>query len=135
MRTRDVSIDRVTVGSFWVNEKKGLVREITDRRLDGNVQWRSYFLEDGRPTGDSLMCSISQIFTWSDREATAEESARMQREAGKLLEFARAQRLIDAVLSSISDEQLLDEVRRRGYRVSGGGKHDRRREPPDGRSP
>jgi hypothetical protein len=118
MRISETSIDRVTVGSFWVNEKKHLVREITGQTWDGNLQWRSYFLDDGRPTGDSLVCSIDQIFRWSDREATAEESARMQRESGKALEVARVKRLIDIALSSASDEQLLTEIRRRGYRVT-----------------
>jgi hypothetical protein len=120
MRSREISIDRVTVGSFWVNEKKRLVREITAQTWDGNVQWRSYGLDDGRPTGDSLACSIAQILHWSDREATAEESARMQRQHGTALEEARMNRRIAIALSSASDEQLLDEVRRRGYRVVDG---------------
>jgi len=119
MRNRDAIIDRVRIGSFWVNQKKHLVREITAQTWDGNVQWRSYWLDDGRPTGDSLKCSIAQIIHWSDREATAEESARMQRQSGRAMEDARAQRLIDIALSNASDEQLLAEIRLRGYRVVG----------------
>ena len=119
MNRRELSTDRVTVGSFWVNEEKGLVREITAPNWDGNVHWRSYWLADGRPTGDRLICSIDHILRWSDREAKAEEAARMQRQSGQALEVARENRLIEIALSSASDDQLLDEIRRRGYRVSG----------------
>jgi hypothetical protein len=114
MRTRGTRVDRVTVGSFWVNEGKHLVREITGQSWNGNVHWRSYWLDDGRPTGDSLACSVAQIIHWSDREATAEESARMQRMNGMAMQAARENRLIAIALSEASDEQILDEVRSRG---------------------
>ncbi len=135
MRSRDVSIDRVTVGSFWVNEKKHLVREITGQTWDGNVHWRSYWLDDGRPTGDSLMCSVAQIIHWSDREATAEEAARMQRMDGMAMQAARENRLIAIALSEASDEQLLDEVRRRGFQVHHGSRRNQQRDPAYGASP
>jgi hypothetical protein len=109
-----MSIDRVTIGSFWVNEDKRLVREITSETWDGNVHWRSYSLEDGRPTGDRLMCSKDHILRWSDREATADESAWMQQRSGAALEDAREKRLIEMALANASDEQLLAEIRRRG---------------------
>jgi hypothetical protein len=118
MRSRETCIDRVRIGSFWVNEKKSLVREITGQSWDGNVHWRSYWLDDGRPTGDSLMCSVSHLLHWSAREATAEEAARMQRQRGLALAEVQENRLIDIALSSASDEQLLDEVRRRGLHVA-----------------
>jgi len=114
-----MTIDRVRIGSFWVNEDKGLVREITSEAWDGNVHWCSYWLDDGRPTGDRLMCSKDHILRWSDREATAEESARVQQRAREALEDTRDNRLIDIALSNASDEQLLAEIRRRGYGVVG----------------
>jgi len=113
-----MTIDRVRIGSFWVNEAKDLVREITAETWNGNVHWRSYFLADGRPTGDRLMCSKGHVLRWCDREATAEERARMQQRRGSELEDGREQRLTDIALSNASDEQLLAEINRRGYRVS-----------------
>ena len=112
-----MTIDRVRMGGFFVNEEKGLVREITAETSDGNVHWRSYLLADGRATGDSLMCSKSRIVQWADREATAEEVARMQRRDAQAAEDARAMWLVNLGLVNASDEQLVAELRRRGYDV------------------
>ncbi len=112
-----MTIDSVRPGNFFVNEKKHLVREIFDDRGDGNVLWRSYFLDDGRPTGDSLMCSKGHILQWANREATAAEAARMQRIDALVLENARTMKLVNGILATTPDEFLLDEIRRRGYDV------------------
>jgi hypothetical protein len=112
-----VTIDRVRVGGFFVNEDKGLVREITAETSDDNVHWRSYFLADGCATGDSLMCTKHRIVQWADREATAEEAAKMQRRDAQAAEDARAMWLVNIGLVNASDEQLLAEIRRRGYDV------------------
>ncbi len=129
-----MTIDRVSVGTFWVSDRKHLVREITSETFAGDVHWRSYFLEDGRPTGDSLVCSKARILQWSDREATAEEAARMQARRGEDMQEARQMSLIDFGLTNASDEQLLAEIRRRGYRMSGGKKHNQRMGPAAGES-
>jgi len=129
-----MTIDRVTIGSFWVNAKKHLVREITSETIAGDVHWRSYFLDDGRPTGDSLVCSKDRILQWSDREATAEEAARMERRSAKARQDAREMWLIDIALSNASDEQLLAEIRRRGYRVSRGREKNQRLRTAEGES-
>jgi hypothetical protein len=111
-----IDFDRVRMGHFFVNEKKGLVREITAETDDGNVRWRSYWL-DGRPTGDSLMCSIGHIPIWADREATPEEVARMQRHEAVAMENARTLKWFYRLLENTPDEILLAEIRRRGYEV------------------
>jgi len=109
---------QVRVGRFYVNERKYLVREITDEQGDGNVHWRSYELQSGRPTGDSLLCSPGRILQWADREATPEEAARMERLDAELAQRARVMGLMDVVLKNLTDEQLFAEVRRRGHRVT-----------------
>ena len=116
-REPQVTIDDVRTGHFFVCEKKGLVREITaDPDHNGNVQWRSYWL-DGRPTGDSLMCSVAHIVHWADREATAQEVARMQRHEAAVMEDAKVLGWLNRMLENAPDEYLLAEIRRRGYDV------------------
>jgi hypothetical protein len=107
----------VRVGGFYVNESKGLVREITREDDSGRVHWRSYDLRTGSPTGDSLMCSAGRIAQWADREATVDEVARMGRRSAETAEWARAMELAEIVLKTVSDEWLFDEVRRRGHQV------------------
>jgi hypothetical protein len=106
----------IRVGSFYVNEKKRLVREITGEAANGMVHWRSYWLDDGRSTGDSLMCSKDHMMRWADREATAEEEAKLHCVGPDPKEIA-ALAMINFVLGNVSDEQLLNEARRRGYNV------------------
>jgi hypothetical protein len=108
---------RVQVGGFYVNEKEKLAREVTHEQGDGNVLWRSYDLPSGRSTGDSMMCSLGQIVQWADREATAEEVARMNRESAEAKDFARGMAFVDGLLKHLPDELLVGEVRRRGLKV------------------
>ena len=117
MREPQMTIDSVSTGRFFVNEKKGLVREITSDTGDGNVHWRSYDLADGRPTGDALMCSKYRIIQWADREATAAEVAIMQCYDARTLEMERIMKFVNNVLANAPDEVLLDEIRRRGYDI------------------
>jgi hypothetical protein len=105
------------VGGFYVNESKGLVREITHETPDGNVCWRSYDLRTGSPTGDSLACSPGRIVQWADREATAAETAGMRRLDADLSRDERIDKIVDFVIKNIPDDQLIAEVQRRGYRV------------------
>ena len=114
-----ISIDRVRTGNFFVNDKKHLVREITGERLDGNVYWRSYDLDDGRATGDSLICSVGHILRWANREATPEEVARMQRDDAREKEIAHIKAFAARILAGVPTEMLVDELRERGYDVAG----------------
>jgi hypothetical protein len=107
----------VRVGGFYVNESKHLVREITHEDEDGNVHWRSYELETGTATGDSLACSPSRIVQWAAREATPEETARMNRSDAVIKQNARTIAFAEFILKNIPDEQLFAEVHRRGRRV------------------
>ncbi len=115
-----MTIDCVRTGRFFVNDKKRLVREITAETPDGNVGWRSYQLSDGRPTGDSLMCSKAHILRWANREATAEEVARMRRDDAAARETERLEEFAARILAEIPTAVLLAELRRRGFGVVGG---------------
>jgi hypothetical protein len=108
---------KVRVGAFYVNENKGLVREITHEDWDGNVHWRGYNLSDGKATGDSVKCSLSRIVQWADREATAEEAVRMDRAGAETRELSRVLKWAESVLESVPDQLLFAEVRRRGHQV------------------
>jgi hypothetical protein len=103
---------------FYVNERLGLVREITCVDDNGNAHWRSYRLHDGNPTGDFLMCSVARIVQWADREATPVEVGRLKRSEVNVAESLKVLQLADMVLKAVTDEQLFAEVRRRGRNVT-----------------
>jgi hypothetical protein len=104
---------KVRVGGFYVNENKGLVREITHEDWDGNVHW-GYNLSDGKATGK---CSLSRIVQWADREATAEEAVRMDRVGAETRKLSRVLKWAESVLESVPDQLLFAEARRRGHQV------------------
>jgi hypothetical protein len=84
---------------------------------DGNVSWRAYYLADGRPTGDSFLCSRKYMARWATREATAEEVARVRRHGPSPFEQQERELILgmaEASLRMVSDAVLLAEVRRRG---------------------
>jgi hypothetical protein len=107
----------VKVGGFYVSQRRGLVREVTKEHEDGRVLWRSYDLRDGTATGDSFLCSSGQIHHWADREATAEEVARMGRQGANAIAWAQGAALAAEVLKRIPDELLIGEVQRSGLKV------------------
>ncbi len=107
----------VRVGGFYVNQRKDLVREITNNDWAGKVHWRSYYLRTGEATGDFLMCSPEHILKWADREASLEEVSRLKRLDAAAKESARAIEWAEIVLKNMPDDRLFAEVRRRGHRV------------------
>lgn len=107
----------VQAGGFYVNDGKGIVREVFDELESGNVHWRSYYLQTGEPTGDSSVCSRLRICTWANRVATDEEIERMNIEYGHLAHVAQAQDLTEKLIRMIPDGDLLEEVRRRGLTI------------------
>lgn len=108
-----MDIRQIRIGGFYVNEQKGQVREVY-REKDGDVFWRSYNLSDGRPVGNWYVCSKDHMTRWANREANAEEVARMQRSEADQLMQAEEQRLTEKILRSLSDADILKEARRRG---------------------
>jgi hypothetical protein len=105
------------VGRFYVGRKTSyLVREITHERSADDVHWRSYDVATGEATGDSGVCSKQRIAQWSEREATEEEKAKLNREQAAVKEVAKAMRYFENALRNVPDEMLLAEVRRRALR-------------------
>ena len=70
-----VKYQQVRVGGFFVNEAKGLVREVVANTGEGYFNWLSYSLPSGQPAGDSGNCSAEHITRWATREVTEEEYA------------------------------------------------------------
>jgi len=69
--------NEVTRGRFYINEKRELVREITDEVDESQVRWQAYSLTSGAPLSGGA-CSRHQIIRWATREASAEEVAKLQ---------------------------------------------------------
>jgi hypothetical protein len=116
MPIKDVRPDEIKVGKIYANAY--LIREIVEENEEGNVFWRSYILEDGSPTGDSGLCSKQTIRKWADRDATAEEVARLQRQEAQAQEVERDRELAHRVLRELPDEFLIAEVKRRGLVIN-----------------
>ncbi len=102
---------RLKKGGFYVNLQRELVREVYDIRGDTHY-WITYQLRDGTPTGDSLGAPSSLFRQWADREATHEEVARLKGGVAHRKADDTNDPIVKA-LRAATDEQLLDEVRRR----------------------
>lgn len=110
--------DEIKVGGLYVGGKISyLIREVYDISADGDVRWRSYFIKTGEPTGDSFLCSKRTMAQWSEREATEEEKAKLNRDQAISMELDRAYQYVEYVLRNMPDQMLLDEVRRRGLKL------------------
>jgi hypothetical protein len=110
-----MSVDQVKAGGFYVSDKMSLVREITSETGDGDVYWQSYDLRTGHATGDSLKCSKYRISQWANREATPDEVARLRRGEVPDKYLALAVGMVDVAIKTVTDEQLMAELIRRGY--------------------
>lgn len=108
---------QVKLGGVYVSESKGLMRKVI-REKDGTFYWESYELKDGRPTGDSLMCSEGTMLQWADRVATPDEAARLRHREAPDTQVSRELELVELILQTVPDEQLFGEVRRRGHQVT-----------------
>lgn len=107
--------DGVKPGGFYASDAKGLIREITSETELGTVLWQSYDILTGKPTGDYLSCSKQRIAQWANREASAEEIARIRsRPTYRRLEAIGISELVPEFLKMVSDDELLAEVKRRG---------------------
>lgn len=95
-------------GRFYVNESKGLVREIVDVRDDGYVEYFSYWLADGVCDGLLGVCQRQTLATWASREATANEVAGLKRSEGRQHREERERKLL-AKLSETMPNQTDDD--------------------------
>jgi hypothetical protein len=102
--------EHIHVGDFYVNEEKGQVQEIVQEAADGSVSWQAYSLSDGRPTGDSFLCSRQYMARWATCEAIAVEMARLQRHVPSPFELEDKEAILgiaEAGLKLVSDAALL----------------------------
>jgi len=110
--------EQVRVSGFYVNETKGLVRELVSSMENGDVCWLSYSLRSGEPRGDSGVCSKYNITQWATREATAEEVAILQCDKAHSDNSAQEVELARNFLKAIPDAMLLAELNRRGLSIA-----------------
>ncbi|MCH7725095.1 MAG: hypothetical protein IH991_01245 [Planctomycetes bacterium] len=89
---------------FYVNESKGLVREITDVRDNGYVEYFSYWLSDGVPDGILGVCQKRTLATWASREATVDEVAGLKRSEARQRVYARDQDLLVQLAESMPSQ-------------------------------
>ncbi len=71
MRAADVK-----QGHFYVNWSGALMREVVSETGHDTVHWMDYSLERKKHIGRGI-CSKRQLARWAEREATAEEIARV----------------------------------------------------------
>lgn len=102
---------------FYVSKTGLFVREIVDE-VGEYIYWRDYFLNDGEPISTAAhCCSRRALARWAERATTPEEVARMQVGEAVAAEMARKTTLIEVVLMTASDAQILEDVRGRGLDV------------------
>lgn len=111
----------IEVGDCYVREYLGKIRKILDAPSYPfqDCVYEEYKLETGELTRDSHYhlhaCSVSALLEWADRKVTAEEENRMRglpSHQERLLDRSRCDKW-DA-LHNLSDDDLLNEVKRRG---------------------
>jgi hypothetical protein len=113
MKTFDIE-----VGGVYTNATELFAREVLSI-IDGSVLYRDFMLSDGTPISPGSRCSLSHFQRWSARPATPEESSRLRKEESDAPLWAMIREMIPLALGEASDEALLAEVHRRGWRLEG----------------
>jgi|GEM_PF-5607504 len=66
----------ITVGKCYINEKKGMAREVVEEVDRHKVKFNTFDLATGQLVPKPFqICFKSQIANWADREATSDEIA------------------------------------------------------------
>jgi len=79
MNAKAMKSSEIHTGHFYVNESRGLVREVMALHDDGRVEYFSYWLSDGALDAILGVCQKQTLAKWASREATVHEVARLQR--------------------------------------------------------
>jgi len=119
----------VTIGEFYLSENKQTVREITALVPEyDSVRYRTYTLT--LRTGDwrcrhpehESRCTRSALFNWTAGKAPQRIVAKLNvqgvRAEAERLTADKERTLIATALKRASDEQIKNEVRRRGLKSS-----------------
>ena len=108
-----ISIKDVQAGKFFVCGTR--VREIAGEAAEEDIVYYTYLLQTGDPLYETPdTCSRRQIVRIAEREATPMEIARMKTKEARNSEESERFRIVRAILARISDERLMEEVKRRG---------------------
>ena len=91
----------IKTAGFYVNEPRGLVREIMNVRDDGYVEYYSYWLADGVWDGILGVCQKQTLAQWATREATGDEVARLKRSEAKQRRDDRERELLTQVADAM----------------------------------
>lgn len=74
----------VSIGKCYVKDKTNIVREVIAQRYHRKVVYNAYNMQTGKLLrAPHQICSVKQLIRWADREATAEESAKLIRDEAK----------------------------------------------------
>ena len=110
-----ISVDDIKIGKFFV--KSWMAREIV-QDLGDDIGYFSYILESGEPRDDiKEICSKRHMTQWAEREATADEVLRMNKDEARTREKAFLSSIIAAALRDSSAELLLNEIHNRSSTV------------------
>lgn len=101
-----IPVSTIHQGGFYVNDAKGVVRQVWLFADMGNVHWRKFYLETGDPANDSCACSPETLARWANRLATAEEVARMKIEYAEITELAALEDLVREVFGADANSIL-----------------------------
>ena len=100
MKTREIETCR-----FYVNDSRGLVREVTAVQDDGQVEYFSYWLEDGVCDGVLGVCHRRTLAAWASREATEDEVGKLKTaDARKRSEDFQRRMLAEAVAKQSNED-------------------------------
>lgn len=102
-----IPVSVVRQGGFYVNDKKGLVREVWLVSETGRVHWRGFRLESGAPTNDFCACSPERIAKWASREATSKEIIRMDTQSANEMDRDSARDLMERLLGTVAPGVVL----------------------------
>jgi len=67
----------VTVGKYYVNNKRKVAREVLGAN-DMTVKFNTYHMDTGNSCGSSSESTRPEFIRWADREATSSEMASLQ---------------------------------------------------------
>ena len=98
--------------------KEYLTRHVT-HIVGDTCYWESYDTRTGEATRDCMACSEGHLYNWAGCEATPEEVARLHKPQPTYREELVAKMQARALLIA-TDEELIEEVKRRGLWKKGG---------------
>lgn len=101
-------------GLSFVSSEKRWVRFVVAIGPEGDVHYQTFDLRDGKPLDGISICSQKTLFSWADRMATSDEEQMFDPGAAVSKAISEGRAFRRQMLERVSDQELLEEVRRRG---------------------